>query len=118
MTLVATILTVLLALIFSALGTAKILALQPMRELAAEAGFSVAAYRRIGLLEVAAVIGLLVGLFQPLIGILAGAGLLLLLGGALVVHLRKGDGPRKYAPAVVCGILVATYLVVQVLATQ
>ncbi|MGS2617712.1 DoxX family protein [Micromonospora sp. LZ34] len=118
MTLAAAILALLLTLIFSALGTAKMLALQPMRALAAEAGFSVAAYRRIGLLEVAAVIGLLIGLVQPLIGILAGAGLLLLLGGALVVHLRKGDGPRKYAPAVVCGILVAAYLVPQVLATQ
>ncbi|QGN49751.1 DoxX family protein [Micromonospora sp. WMMD558] len=118
MTLAATILAVLLALIFSALGTAKILALQPMRELAAHAGFSVSAYRRIGLLEIAAVIGLLIGLFQPLIGLLAGAGLLLLLGGALVVHLRKGDGPRRYAPAIVCGVLVAAYLVLQVLAAR
>ncbi|WP_410816822.1 DoxX family protein [Micromonospora sp. 050-3] len=118
MTLAVAILAVLLALIFSALGTAKILALQPMRALAAEAGFSVAAYRRIGLLEVAAVIGLLIGLFQPLIGMLAGAALLLLLGGALVVHLRKGDGPRKYGPAVVCGVLVAAYLILRVLAPQ
>ncbi|WP_406045842.1 DoxX family protein [Micromonospora sp. NBC_00898] len=118
MTLAAAILAVLLALVFLALGTAKMLALQPMRELAAKAGFSVAAYRRIGLLEVAAVIGLLIGLFQPLIGVLAGAGLLLLLGGAVVVHLRKGDGPRKYGPAVVCGLLVATYLVLQLLAAQ
>ena len=86
MTLAAAILAVLLALIFSALGTAKILALQPMRELAAEVGFSTAAYRRIGLLEVAAAIGLLIGLVEPLIGALAGAGLLLLLGGAVVVE--------------------------------
>ncbi|WP_200208004.1 DoxX family protein [Micromonospora coerulea] len=118
MTLASAILAVLLALIFSALGTAKILAVQPMRALAAEAGFSVPAYRRIGLLEVAAVIGLLISLFKPLIGVLAGAGLLLLLGGAVVVHLRKGDGPRKYAPAVVCGLLVATYLVLQLLAAR
>lgn len=118
MTLAAAILAVLLALIFFALGTAKILALQPMRELAAEAGFTVAAYRRIGLLEVAAAVGLLVGLFQPLIGVLAGAGLLLLLAGAVVVHLRKGDGPRKYAPAVICAVLVAAYLVLQLLVTR
>ncbi|MEG3632410.1 DoxX family protein [Micromonospora palythoicola] len=115
MTLVATILAVLLALVFLALGTAKTLALQPMRERATEAGFSVAAYRRIGLLEVAGAAGLLVGLTVPLIGALAGTGLLLLLTGALVVHLRKGDGPQKYAPALVCGLLVAAYLVLQVL---
>lgn len=112
MTLAASILAVLLALVFSALGTAKILALQPMRKLAAEAGFSNAAYRRIGLLEVAAAIGLLIGLIKPLIGALAGAGLLLLLAGAVVAHLRKGDGPRKYAPAVICGLLVAAYLAI------
>ncbi|MGC1211666.1 MAG: DoxX family protein [Micromonospora sp.] len=111
MTLVATILAALLALVFAALGTAKILALQPMRELATEAGFSVAAYRRIGLLEVAGAVGLLVGLLAPLIGSLAGAGLLLLLIGALVVHLRKGDGPAKYSLAVICGLLVAGYLI-------
>ncbi|MFE9958907.1 DoxX family protein [Micromonospora sp. NPDC005299] len=111
MTLAAAILAVLLALVFLALGTAKIRALQPMRELAAEAGFSVAAYRRIGLLEVAGAVGLLIGLVEPLIGALAGAGLLLLLAGAVVVHLRKGDGPRKYAPAVICGLLIAAYLI-------
>ncbi|WP_262286345.1 DoxX family protein [Micromonospora sp. MA102] len=115
MTLASSILAVLLALVFLTLGTAKIRAVQPMRELAAEAGFSVAAYRRIGLLEVAAAVGLLIGLFQPLVGVLAGAGLLLLLSGALVVHLRKGDGPKKYAPALVCGLLVATYLVLELL---
>lgn len=88
MTLAAAILAVLLALVFSVLGTAKILALQPMRELAAEVGVSTAAYRRVGLLEVAGAIGLLIGLVEPLIGVLAGAGLLLLLGGAVVVHLH------------------------------
>ncbi|MFR9779643.1 DoxX family protein [Micromonospora sp. MS34] len=115
MTLAASILAVLLALAFLALGTAKIRAVPPMRELAAEAGFSVAAYRRIGLLEVAGAVGLLIGFLQPLLGVLAGAGLLLLLAGALAVHLRKGDGPQKYAPAVVCGLLVAAYLVLQLL---
>jgi hypothetical protein len=113
MTLGAAILAVLLALVFSVLGAAKISALQPMRELAAEAGFSVAAYRRIGLLEVAAAVGLLIGLIAPLIGALAAAGLLLLLTGALVVHVRKGDGPRKYAPAVICGLLAAAYLILR-----
>ncbi|MEU7826244.1 DoxX family protein [Catellatospora sp. NPDC049133] len=111
MTLATIVLAVLLALIFAALGGAKIKAVPAMRELAAEAGFSTAAYRRIGLLEVAAALGLLLGLLQPLIGASAGVGLLLLLGGAVVVHVRKGDGPRKYAPALVCAALVAVYLV-------
>ena len=112
MSMTSTILAVLLALVFFSLGTAKILALPLMRERAAEVAFTVGVYRRIGVLEVAGAIGLLIGFVQPLIGGLAGAGLLLLLGGALVVHLRKGDGLQKFAPAVVCGLLVATYLIV------
>lgn len=110
MNIVSTVLAVLLALFFFALGTAKIRAVPFMRERAAEVGFSTAAYRRIGVLEVAGAIGLLTGLMEPLIGGLAGTGLLLLLVGAVVTHLREGDGPRKFAPAVVCGLLVAAYL--------
>lgn len=111
MTFATTILPVLLALAFAALGTAKVRAMPAMRELAAEAGFSTAAYRRIGLLELAAAIGLLLGLLQPLIGALAAIGLLFLLTGAVVVHVRKGAGPRKAAPALVCALLVAAYLI-------
>jgi hypothetical protein len=112
MSMTSTILAVLLALIFVTLGTTKVLALPVMRERAREVGFTVGAYRRIGALEVAGAIGLLIGIVQPLIGGLAGAGLLLLLGGALVAHLRKGDGPQKFAPAVICGLLVAVYFIV------
>ena len=50
-------LAVLVTLIFALLGTAKIMALPPMRELAAEAGFSIDAYRSIGVLEVAGAVG-------------------------------------------------------------
>jgi uncharacterized membrane protein len=110
-------LVILLSVIFLVLGTAKILALGPMRERAAEVGFSTAAYRRIGLLEVAGAIGLLVGLVEPVIGALAAAGLLLLLVGAVAAHLRHGDGPREFAPAVVCGLLMAAYLTVHLGAT-
>ncbi len=81
-----------------------------MRARAAHVGFSVAAYRRIGVLEVAGAIGLPLGLVQPLLGALAGVGLLLLLAGAVVAHLRNGDGPREVAPAVVCALLVTGYL--------
>ena len=42
-------------------------------------------------------LGLLVGAFVPVIGALAAAGLLLLLGGAVVAHLRNGDGMREIA---------------------
>ena len=56
--------------------------------------------------------GVLVGAAAPVIGGIAGAGLLLLLAGALVAHLRNGDSPSYLVPAVVAGLLVAAYLVV------
>ena len=107
---VLTVLSVLLAALFLLLGVAKVLALPRMRELAAHAGFSVAAYRGIGALEVAGAAGLLLGLTVPLLGASAGAGLLLLLAGAVITHVRNRDGLRELAPAVVCAVLVAGYL--------
>ena len=109
-----TILATLLVIAFAALGTAKLAAVPAMRARAEHVGFSVATYRRIGLLEVLAVAGLLVGAFVPAIGALAAAGLLMLLGGALVTHLRNGDGLREIAPAVVLGLLTLSYLVLVV----
>ena len=82
-----------------------------MRARAAHVGYSVSAYRGIGLLEVLAVLGLLLGAFVPVIGALAAAGLLMLLGGALLVHLRHGDGVREIAPVLVLGVVTLTYLV-------
>ena len=103
-------LTVLVTLIFALLGAAKILALPRMRELATEAGFSVDAYRRIGVLEVAGAIGVALGPALPPLGVLAAAGLLALLAGAIATHLRHRDGIREIAPALVCALLVAGYL--------
>ena len=103
-------LAVLVTLIFALLGTAKIMAVPPMRYLASEAGFSVDAYRGIGVLEVAGAVGVALGLAVPLLGRVAAVGLLLLLAGALITHIRQGDGPRTYAPVIVCGVLVAGYL--------
>ena len=107
---VSLVLAALIAVVFVAAGAAKILAVPPMQAAAGHAGFSVDAYRRIGVLEVAGAGGVLIGVTYPLIGGLASAGLLLLLAGAVVTHLRNHDGPREVAPAVVCLVLVAGYL--------
>ena len=100
----------LLVVAFAAAGSAKLAAVPAMRAKAAHVGFSVSAYRRIGLLEVLAVLGLLLGAFLPLIGALAAAGLLMLLGGAVVTHLRNGDGLREIAPALALGLVTLAYL--------
>jgi DoxX-like family len=98
------------AVFFTGLGTAKIRAVPAMRERAADVGLSTTAYRGIGALEVAGAAGVLVGLAEPRIGGLAGAGLLALLGGALVAHLRAGDKLKAAAPALVSAVTVAGYL--------
>ncbi|MFJ8098073.1 DoxX family protein [Streptomyces griseofuscus] len=103
-------LTSLIALIFALLGVAKILALGPMPELAAHAGFTTATYRFVGGLELAGAIGVALGPVVPLCGGLAGAGLLILLAGAVTTHVRKGDGVPKLVPAVACAALVGWYL--------
>jgi DoxX-like protein len=104
----------LLVVAFAALGSAKLVAVPAMRAKADHVGFSVSAYRRIGLLEVLAVVGLLVGAVVPVIGALAAVGLLMLLGGAMVAHLRNGDGIREIAPAVVLGVVTLSYLLLMV----
>jgi hypothetical protein len=104
----------LLVIAFAAAGSAKLAAVPAMRARAEHVDFSVSAYRRIGSLEVLAVFGLLIGAFVPLIGALAAAGLLMLLGGALVTHLRNGDGVREVAPALVLGLVTLAYLILVV----
>lgn len=99
-----------ITLIFALLGLAKVLALAPMRALATAAGLSVQTYRGIGALELAGAVGVALGPVVPLLGVLAGAGLLILLAGAVITHVRNGDEPRRFAPALVCAVLVAGYL--------
>ena len=103
-----------LVVAFAAAGAAKLAAVPAMRARAAHVGFSVAAYRRLGLLEILGVLGLLVGALVPVIGALAAAGLLLLLGGAVLTHVRSGDGPRELAPAVVLGLATLAFLILVV----
>jgi DoxX-like family len=104
----------LLVVAFAALGSAKLAAVPAMRTKAEHVGLSVSAYRRIGSLEVLAVLGLLVGAFVPVIGALAAGGLLILLGGAVLVHLKNGDGVREIAPALVLGVATMALLLLVV----
>lgn len=101
----------ILVVAFSALGVAKLVPVAAMRSRAAHVGFTVAAYRRIGGLEVLAAVGILVGAAVPAIGALAALGLLLLLGGAIIVHLRNGDGARELAPSLVLGLVALAFVI-------
>jgi hypothetical protein len=82
-----------------------------MRARAEHVGFGVEVYRRIGALEILAVLGILVGAVVPVIGVLAATGLVLLLGGAVMAHLRNGDGLRELAPALVLGAVAVAFVI-------
>lgn len=101
-----------LAVVYLLLGVGKISATAPMRERAAHVGMSVSTYRGIGALEVAGAVGLLIGGLVPAVGAAAGTGLLLLMVGAVVTHLRNGDGLRAMMPALLVGVLIVAYLAV------
>ena len=83
----------LLVVAFAALGSAKLAAVPAMRAKAEHVGFSVAAYRRIGFLEVLAVLGLIVGAFVPVIEAWP-QGLLMLLGGDRRAPAQRRRHPR------------------------
>ncbi|MFF4590913.1 DoxX family protein [Streptomyces sp. NPDC001388] len=111
MSITATVLAVLLAGIFLVLGSAKLATVPAMRQAAAHVGMTTTHYRLLGALEVAAAAGLLLGLRIIPLGAAASIGLLLLMAGAVVVHLRSGDPAARCLPAVIAGALAAAHLV-------
>ncbi len=100
-----------LVVVFGVLGSAKLAALPAMRSRAEHVGYGVDAYRRIGLLEILAALGILVGAAAPVLGAAAATGLIGLLGGAVIVHLRNGDGLRELAPALVLGAVAVGFVI-------
>jgi hypothetical protein len=100
-----------LVLLLGVLGVAKVLAVPAMRTAAAHAQLSVATYRFIGIAEVAAVVGLVTGMWWAPAGASAAIGVVLLLAGAVAVHARNRDAFARLLPAVVTAVLAASYLV-------
>ena len=67
-------------------------------------------YRLIGVAELLAAAGVIVGIFWAPGGVAAAAGIALLLVGALAYHRRAGDSLKEAAPAVVALALSLAYL--------
>lgn len=109
------VLTVVVSVVLVATGALKVVAVPDMRDRAAHLGYSVTAFRLVGALELAGVAGLWWGRqeSEPL-GVAAAVALLALLVGAVVSHVRVGDGVADVAPAVVVGGLLLALLVVGV----
>jgi uncharacterized membrane protein YphA (DoxX/SURF4 family) len=80
------------------------------RESATHFGIPRRRYRLIGIAELAAAAGALIGLFWRPARLLAAAGMILLLVGALVTHRRARDSAREALPALLALAVSGTYL--------
>jgi len=90
----------------------KLLGHPKMRHSAAHFGIPWSRYRLIGVAELTAAAGILVGLWWHPLGVTAGAGMALLLVGALITHRRAADGGKEIAPALIALAITIAYLVI------
>ena len=108
---VTIILAVLLALAYGMAGTQKVIGTKMMVEGADHLGIPRERYRLIGVAELLAAAGLLAGLAVWPLGVAAGIGLVLLMAGAVVYHLRAGDKVQRFGPPLVLGIVALAEVV-------
>ena len=91
-------------------AAAKLTGQARMRASAAHFGIGWQRYQLIGVAEFAAAAGVLAGLVWRPVGLLAGVCLAVLLGAAILTHLRSGDGGRELLPALLILTLDTLYL--------
>jgi uncharacterized membrane protein YhaH (DUF805 family) len=90
----------------------KLLGHPRMRQSAAHFGILWLRYRLIGVAELAAAAGILIGLWWHPLGVSAAAGMTLLLAGALITHRRAADSGKEMAPALLALALAISYLAI------
>jgi DoxX-like family len=101
--------TALLAAMFGFAGLIKVFGVRQSLAIRDHLGIDPTQWRLVGLLELAGVAGVLVGLAWAPIGIAAAIGLALLVFGAIIFHVRASDSVTDTAPAVIgLGLAVAT----------
>src|SRR5271165_2511914 len=83
-----------------------------MRQSAAHFSIPWSRYRLIGVAELAAAAGILIGPWWHPLGVAAAAGMTLLLLGALITHRRAADSAKEMAPALVALALTIAYLAI------
>ncbi|UMP06737.1 DoxX family protein [Amycolatopsis sp. EV170708-02-1] len=100
---------VVISLLFMGGGLAKLAGVDVMRRDAERFDLKYGTYRLIGAAELAGGLALCVARFasQPLLGIVAAAGLTALMSGAVVVHLKAKDAVAKTVPAAAFGVITA-----------
>ncbi len=104
--------SLLLAAVCLLPAVGKVLGHPKMRQSAARFGISWPRYRLIGVAELAAASGVLIGLWWHPLGLAAAAGMALLLLGALITHWRAADGGKEMAPALLALAIALAYLAI------
>jgi uncharacterized membrane protein YphA (DoxX/SURF4 family) len=107
-----TIVSLLLAALCLLPAAGKLLGHPKMRQSAEHFGIGWPRYRLIGVAELAAAAGILIGLWWHPLGLAAAAGMALLLLGALVTHRRAGDSAKEMASALVALAVTVAYLAI------
>jgi uncharacterized membrane protein YphA (DoxX/SURF4 family) len=70
--------------------------------------------RLLGLVELAGALGLLLGIWVPILGVLAAAGFTIYFIGAVIAHARVKDAFKDMAPAVLLAVIAIITLFLQV----
>ena len=107
------ILTALLGLVttFSAVG--KFTMNEKAVEMLHKLGLTDDKIRMLGAIEVAGALGLLIGIWIPILGLLAAIGFVLYFLGALIMHIRSKDAAKDMAPALVLLVLSIIVTILQ-----
>lgn len=114
---VAAILSIVLFLAFATSGLQKVLFNPVMSGSAEHLGFTKSAFQRIGTVEIAGALGLMLGLaakgstWLGVINEAAAVGLVVAMALAVVVHVRKGDPFKMFTPAMALGVLALAELI-------
>jgi uncharacterized membrane protein YphA (DoxX/SURF4 family) len=104
--------SLLLAAVCLLPAAGKLLGHPKMRQSAEHFGILWPRYRLIGVAELAAAAGVLIGLWWHPLGIAAAAGMILLLVGALITHRRAGDSAKDMTSALIALAITITYLAI------
>jgi uncharacterized membrane protein YphA (DoxX/SURF4 family) len=99
-----------LAVFFAVAGIMNVFYMKQSRQDATHLGISAALTRFIGWCQIAAVFGLIAGLFWRPLAIAAATGVLLLLVGAVIAHRRVGDSIAQMVRALVVFVLAGFVL--------
>ena len=105
-------LSLLLAAVYLLPAAGKILCHPKMRQSAARFGISWPRYRLIGVAELSAAAGVLIGLWWHPLGLAAAAGMAVLLLGAVITHRRAADSGKEMAPALLALAITLAYLAI------